>query len=183
MNNKIKFSIYLIAAVIISFGLSISIQSLIAAWEAPTLDPPDGNMPRPIHVGSEVQTKAGLLGLQDTYEGWLSLYLDAGMQFWGMMSGGDQEFLVYPDAKDVYGDIVLPYEGDTYTRTFSDSFATNELGAGTLIFEGTAIDASSTQATALSAPHKILIGSGLAGKHSTNESGIFYSIGYPDGIY
>jgi hypothetical protein len=40
--NKIKFATILIFAIVLTFGLSVSLQSLLAQWTAPTLSPPQG---------------------------------------------------------------------------------------------------------------------------------------------
>ena len=58
-NQKLKFTIKLFSAVIITLGLSISLQSLLAQWSAPQLSPPNANVAAPINTGSEDQTKTG----------------------------------------------------------------------------------------------------------------------------
>jgi hypothetical protein len=57
-----KFSLLLIFSIILTLGLSISLGSLLAAWTAPTLAPPDGNIAAPINTGVTGQAKqAGLI--------------------------------------------------------------------------------------------------------------------------
>ncbi len=47
-----KFSLYLIITVILTLGLSISFQSILAAWTPPDQSAPDGNTPAPVYVSS-----------------------------------------------------------------------------------------------------------------------------------
>ena len=47
----IKSALKLISAVIITFGLSLALQSAIGAWQNPTCPPPGCNVPTPINVG------------------------------------------------------------------------------------------------------------------------------------
>ncbi|MBW2562399.1 MAG: hypothetical protein JRE40_16325, partial [Deltaproteobacteria bacterium] len=54
-------------AIILTLGLSISFQSLLAAWTAPTATPPDGNVGEPINSGPGNQIKTGGLGLGGTF--------------------------------------------------------------------------------------------------------------------
>ena len=49
LKANFKFSIILAVTVILVLGLSISFQSLFAAWTAPTADPPGGNTNPPIY--------------------------------------------------------------------------------------------------------------------------------------
>lgn len=64
--KKLKLATYLAISVFLTLGLSISFQSLLAAWVEPTSDPIAGNVPAPINVGSDLQTKTGTLGLSAT---------------------------------------------------------------------------------------------------------------------
>ncbi|MFA6393932.1 MAG: hypothetical protein WCW25_03630, partial [Patescibacteria group bacterium] len=51
-----------LAAIIITLGLSVSLQSLLAAWISPSSAPPDGNIPAPINASAIGQSKdAGLV--------------------------------------------------------------------------------------------------------------------------
>lgn len=54
-----KFSSRLLILILITLGLSISFQSLLASWTSPTLAPPQGNAPAPINVSSTGQSKDG----------------------------------------------------------------------------------------------------------------------------
>jgi hypothetical protein len=47
--HKLKFGFYLTISVVLTFGLSLSLQSLLAAWQAPTAIPPSGNTYSPIY--------------------------------------------------------------------------------------------------------------------------------------
>lgn len=65
--ENLKILIYLIVAVVISVGVSISVQSLLAAWTAPTATPPGGNVATPINEGSNTQVKSGILGITNDF--------------------------------------------------------------------------------------------------------------------
>lgn len=58
MSNK-KIILILIISIILTFGLSISFQSLLASWTAPTEIPPDGNVPALLNTSSTGQAKQG----------------------------------------------------------------------------------------------------------------------------
>ena len=74
-NFKIPF--YLIIAVIAAVSVSISIQSLLAAWQAPSAAPPGGNIDAPVNVGTDTQVKAGVLGVtNDFYVGTNTFFVD-----------------------------------------------------------------------------------------------------------
>ncbi len=47
-NKRFKFSFCLLISIILTFGLSVSLQNLLAAWQAPTAYPPSGNTFPPI---------------------------------------------------------------------------------------------------------------------------------------
>jgi hypothetical protein len=51
---NLKKSIYFITGLVIVFGLSVSLQSLLAAWTAPTAAPPGNNVYKPIYASSSV---------------------------------------------------------------------------------------------------------------------------------
>ena len=61
--NKLKFAGYLTVSIILTLGLSISMQSLLAAWTAPTANPPGGNPDKPIDESVNPQTKLGNLSI------------------------------------------------------------------------------------------------------------------------
>ena len=61
--NKLKFAGYLTISIILTLGLSISMQSLLAAWTAPTQNPPGGNPDKPIDESAVGQTKLGNLSV------------------------------------------------------------------------------------------------------------------------
>ncbi len=59
-----KFNLpQLLVLVIITLGLSISFQSLLATWQAPGSNPPFGNIDKPINTGLLAQTKLGSLNV------------------------------------------------------------------------------------------------------------------------
>jgi hypothetical protein len=47
--HHLKFTSYLIVTILLTLGLSISLQSLLAAWNPPTNPPPAGNLNPPIY--------------------------------------------------------------------------------------------------------------------------------------
>ncbi len=53
----------ILLAVIITFGVSISAQSLMANWAEPGDDPPNANPEKPINVSMDYQMKTGGLGI------------------------------------------------------------------------------------------------------------------------
>ena len=57
-----KFLFSLILAVAVTFGLSVSLQTLLATWDAPSADPPAGNVSRPIWASS---TASGIQRIED----------------------------------------------------------------------------------------------------------------------
>ena len=57
--NKFKLAAYLFITVILTLGLSISSQSLLADWQAPTGNPPTNNTAEPLDVSVIGQAKQG----------------------------------------------------------------------------------------------------------------------------
>ncbi len=57
--NNLKLFSYFIIAIILTLGLSISLQSVLAVWTAPTASPPQDNIPAPINTSIQKQTKSG----------------------------------------------------------------------------------------------------------------------------
>ncbi len=60
---KIKNFLLLIPTILIVFGLSIALQSIIAAWTEPTATPPNNNTATPVDTSASSQTKLGDLGI------------------------------------------------------------------------------------------------------------------------
>jgi hypothetical protein len=58
-----KFIFYFIITILLTLGLSISLQSLLAAWNPPTASPPSDNTPAPIYASGASQTITGDLGI------------------------------------------------------------------------------------------------------------------------
>jgi len=54
-----KLTFILIITIALTLGLSISLQSLLAAWTAPTAIPPNDNTAAPINVSATGQAKQG----------------------------------------------------------------------------------------------------------------------------
>lgn|GEM_PF-1855520 len=62
MNIKSSKNLFLFTvAIILTLGLSIAFQSLLAVWTVPTANPPDNNTDAPLNVGSSGQLKQGPL--------------------------------------------------------------------------------------------------------------------------
>lgn len=60
--QKFKLPVYLIITICLTFGLTVSLQSLLAAWQAPASAPPEGNKPAPIYASSSKQVITDLTG-------------------------------------------------------------------------------------------------------------------------
>ena len=61
--KNFKFGLAVFAAVLLTLGLSISLQSLLAAWTSPTSAPSNSNVSAPINVSSTAQIKAASIGI------------------------------------------------------------------------------------------------------------------------
>ena len=66
--KRFKSFFYFLITLILTLGLSISLQSLLAAWTGPTASPPtcpagSPGCDAPINVGSTAQIKAGNIGI------------------------------------------------------------------------------------------------------------------------
>jgi len=59
LKKQLKF----LVSIVLVLGLSISLQSLIAAWQEPTVNPPGGNINEPINTGFMYQKKNGDLDI------------------------------------------------------------------------------------------------------------------------
>jgi len=68
INKNLKFSIYLVITIIITLCFSISIQSLLATWTAPTALPPEGNISGLLNEGINNQTKLGGLTIGGAFK-------------------------------------------------------------------------------------------------------------------
>jgi len=60
---NLKFAFYLIVVITLTLGVSISLQFVLASWQAPSNNPPLDNMPKPINEGVDSQIKSGKLGI------------------------------------------------------------------------------------------------------------------------
>lgn len=77
-NFKIPF--YLMIAIIAAVSVSISIQSLFAAWQAPSATPPSANIDAPVNVGGGTQVKSGEFGVtNDFYVGGANTFFVDGL--------------------------------------------------------------------------------------------------------
>lgn len=59
--SNFKIFSYLLITVFLTLGLSISFQSLLAVWLAPSANPPGNNTDEPLNKGSSAQIKGGPL--------------------------------------------------------------------------------------------------------------------------
>lgn len=76
MSKKFKFPVYLIISILLTLGMTVSLQSLLAAWTAPTAVPPGNNIDAPLNVGSTAQAKNGNLALGQTSTSTYTLYVN-----------------------------------------------------------------------------------------------------------
>jgi len=67
MFKKAKFPFYLSITVFLTLGLSISLQSLLAAWAPPTSNPPVSSIGEVLTGGSNAQVKLGQLGIGNDF--------------------------------------------------------------------------------------------------------------------
>ncbi len=65
--ENLKKLFYLVIVTVVTIGVSISIQSLLANWQAPTAAPPDINVVAPINRGVDYQDKTGTLGVASEF--------------------------------------------------------------------------------------------------------------------
>lgn len=61
-----RFQLKIILLLLITFGLCISVRSILA-WTVPTATPPNWNMAAPINTGSAAQVKDGSLGVNGNF--------------------------------------------------------------------------------------------------------------------
>jgi len=78
---------YLVISIILTLGLSISFQSLLAAWQAPSQSPPNGNVSAPIYADSAVNQTISTGGL--TVAGGVSTP-NLSVQGWISSDGGNE---------------------------------------------------------------------------------------------
>ena len=65
----------------LTLGIALSIFAIslaVYAWTAPTVAPPDGNVPAPINIGTTTQTKAGALGVVGVFQANNAVHLAVG---------------------------------------------------------------------------------------------------------
>ncbi len=71
MISKMRILAHLFLAIFLTLGLSISLQSLLAAWTPPSAAPPNGNVTEPLYTATLSdpvnQTKYGILNLIDGF--------------------------------------------------------------------------------------------------------------------
>lgn len=66
-NDKIKFAAYTALIIAVSLGLSISVQSIFADWQAPANNPPTDYIAPLISTSSVTQIKEGTLGTLSSF--------------------------------------------------------------------------------------------------------------------
>ena len=62
LKTQLKF----IVTIALVLGLSISFQSLVASWQAPSANPPNPNIDKPINISSDFQEKTGSFSVGGT---------------------------------------------------------------------------------------------------------------------
>jgi hypothetical protein len=62
-NNKSKFAFTLIIVTLLTLGISVSVQSLLADWKAPTAAPPDGNTNPPVYNVSDTPGTTAIINM------------------------------------------------------------------------------------------------------------------------
>jgi len=80
--NNPKLALHILIAVLLTFGLTVSLQSILADWSAPTAAPPGDNIPKPIFSSSAVaQTIQGghslavtgpIIATRGVFNSWIS---------------------------------------------------------------------------------------------------------------
>lgn len=65
----LKKGIFITITIALTLGLSISFQNLLAAWQAPSENPPAGNLAELLHTGTDPQSKDGPLVVHNTDSG------------------------------------------------------------------------------------------------------------------
>jgi len=174
-NYKTLF--YLVIAVIISIGLSISIQSLLAAWTAPTAVPPSNNIDEPVNVGSQTQVKSGVFGVtNDFYAGGVNTFFVDGLGTGnvGIGTGNPTKKLQVYKSSD---NTVLFEAGSGYSEFGLKSGATTWYqGTG---WATAGADSFYLQKSGQSVPWMVMNASGNVGIGTTNPSAKLFIQGNP----
>lgn len=105
-SKHLKQFSYLLFSILLTLGLSLSLQSLLAAWSPPTSAPPNNNVSAPLNESAVDQAKLGGLALGGNFA-------VSGNSF---LIGNVGIGTISPlQALDVVGNIQLHYGGNIYT--------------------------------------------------------------------
>lgn len=116
--SNLKFISYLLLSITLTLGFSISLQSLLAAWTAPTATPPGVNVAEPINTSSITQNKQGNLTSSSSIAVDWGLLAKENLTALGNATIG---LLAFPKSLKVYGNIQItggsPGVGKVLTAT------------------------------------------------------------------
>ena len=133
LKKQLKFHFKLIIVIILTLGLSISAQSLLAQWQAPTAGPPGNNIDTPINTGIAYQEKLGSLNIAGDFGVDRDMIVDGRMAINATTSSSRLRLLDNIGGPDLFieGSGVNPELalGDNlnYWSIYSDETDTNEL--------------------------------------------------------
>lgn len=149
--KKIKLVFYLTITIILTLGLSISFQALLAAWTPPTASPPLDNTAKPINEGTDGQKKQGSFGTMGNLIAGSRFYMGLDENSTGdlyladrIVDWDDGDYYIDPDGTSVFNTIDLdgiersswPTFTDTNNYTNGVSFNTQGDGILTLTRQG-----------------------------------------------
>ena len=98
IKEKLRTSYLIIISIVISLGLSISLQSILAVWAPPTDAPPANNVAAPLNTSSTGQAKEGGLIINTTGAASNGLIVQNGNTGLGTIAPGANKLHVYTDS-------------------------------------------------------------------------------------
>jgi len=131
--GKTNFQLKLIVSVILTLGLSISFQSLLASWQEPTQNAPGGNIAKPINTSLVFQSKQGGMDIAKDFSIGSDLIVDGRMAINSATSSSRLKILDNNPGTDLYiqGNGVNPElslgGSSNYWSIYSDETNTGEL--------------------------------------------------------
>jgi hypothetical protein len=124
----LKQATYLLITILLTLGFSLSLQSLLAAWTAPTANPPTDNLDHPLTEGTANQTKLGGLTLKGAFmadDDDHTLVVDAANNRVGIGVAPTKKFTVAGIIKSTTGGIEFP--DGTVQATAANNISSNIL--------------------------------------------------------